>query len=277
MQIFANNTASTLSAGIADTDTSVVLVDATSFPDPGANFFLVTLDDGTNVEIIKCTAKATNTLTVVRAQEGTTARAWLAGARAEMRLTAGSISAKADVADAYVHPANHAPSVITQDASNRFVTDAEKAAWDAKGVGDVTLTGTQTLTNKTIHGNTNTLTADGTNAVGFRHIPQNDQTTTYTLVLTDAGKHVHKGGTTAFTVTIPANAAGGGVGAFPIGAALTFVNSAASGVLTIAITSDTMKLAGTGATGSRFLAAYGVATAIKVKSTEWVIFGTNLT
>lgn len=52
----------------------------------------------------------------------------------------------------YTHPANHAPSIITQDASNRFVTDAEKATWNAKG--DVTLTGVQVLTNKTLTGYT---------------------------------------------------------------------------------------------------------------------------
>jgi hypothetical protein len=32
----------------------------------------------------------------------------------------------------YAHPENHPASVITQDASNRFVTDAEKTAWNAK-------------------------------------------------------------------------------------------------------------------------------------------------
>ena len=32
----------------------------------------------------------------------------------------------------YTHPANHPPSIITQDGSNRFVTDAEKSAWNAK-------------------------------------------------------------------------------------------------------------------------------------------------
>ena len=32
----------------------------------------------------------------------------------------------------YTHPTNHPPSIITQDASNRFVTDAEKTAWNAK-------------------------------------------------------------------------------------------------------------------------------------------------
>lgn len=35
-------------------------------------------------------------------------------------------------ATAYVHPANHPASVITQDANNRFVSDTEKATWDAK-------------------------------------------------------------------------------------------------------------------------------------------------
>lgn len=48
----------------------------------------------------------------------------------------------------YTHPAYHPASVITQDASNRFVTDTEKATWNAKG--DVTLAGTQTLDNKTL-------------------------------------------------------------------------------------------------------------------------------
>jgi hypothetical protein len=35
-------------------------------------------------------------------------------------------------ANDYTHPANHAPSIITQDASNRFVTDAEKSTWNGK-------------------------------------------------------------------------------------------------------------------------------------------------
>ena len=67
--------------------------------------------------------------------------------------------AAAIAAVVYTHPVNHAPSVITQDASNRFVTDAEKSTWNAKGSGDVTLTGTQTLTNKTLTGITETVYA----------------------------------------------------------------------------------------------------------------------
>lgn len=35
-------------------------------------------------------------------------------------------------ANNYTHPTNHPASVITQDANNRFVTDTEKALWNAK-------------------------------------------------------------------------------------------------------------------------------------------------
>ena len=48
-------------------------------------------------------------------------------------------------------------------------------------------------------------------------------------------------------------------------------------MITIAITTDTMRLAGPGTTGSRTLAANGVATALKVTATDWIISGTGLT
>jgi hypothetical protein len=118
-------------------------------------------------------------------------------------------------------------------------------------------------------------TVDGTDAVGFRTIPQNSQSAAYTLVLADSGKHIlhPSADTTARTFTIPAN----GSVAFPVGTAITFINQNSAGVVTIAITTDTMRLAGAGTTGSRTLAANGIATAIKVTSTEWIISGTGLT
>jgi hypothetical protein len=113
------------------------------------------------------------------------------------------------------------------------------------------------------------------NAVPFRNIPQNSQSAAYTAVIGDAGKHIlhPSADTTARTFTIPANSSV----AYPIGTALTFVNQNGAGTVTIAITSDTMRLAGAGTTGSRTLAANGVATAIKITATEWIISGTGLT
>jgi hypothetical protein len=136
-------------------------------------------------------------------------------------------------------------------------------------------TDTQTLTNKTISGADNTLTVDGTDAVGFRTLPQNSQSTAYTLVLADSGKHIlhPSADTTARTFTIPAN----GSVAYPIGTAITFINQNGAGVVTIAITTDTMRLSPAGTTGSRTLAANGSATAIKITSTEWLISGSGLT
>lgn len=106
-------------------------------------------------------------------------------------------------------------------------------------------------------------------------IRQNSQSAAYTLVLTDAGKHIFhpSADTTARIWTIPANASV----AYPIGTVLTFVNQNGAGVITIAITTDTMRLVGAGTTGSRTLAANGQATALKVTSTEWQISGAGLT
>jgi hypothetical protein len=79
---------------------------------------------------------------------------------------------------------------------------------------------------------------------------------------------------TAGTFTIPANSGGGSV-AFPVGTVVTFVNNTTSS--SIAITTDTMTLAGTATTGTRTLAANGIATAYKIASTSWLISGTGLT
>ena len=105
-------------------------------------------------------------------------------------------------------------------------------------------------------------------------ILQNSQSADYTLVLADSAKHIlhPSADITARTFTIPANASV----AYPIGTALTFVNQNAAGVITIAITTDTMRIAGQGTTGNRTLSANGIATAVKLTATEWLISGTAL-
>jgi len=44
----------------------------------------------------------------------------------------GDISSHYHTVDRYTHPANHPASIITQDETKRFVTDAEKSMWNAK-------------------------------------------------------------------------------------------------------------------------------------------------
>ena len=121
---------------------------------------------------------------------------------------------------------------------------------------------------------------DGTDYVvldfaGVPGVPQNSKSAAYTTVLADANTHIlhPSADTTARTFTIDSNANV----PYPIGTAITFVNQNAAGVVTIAITTDTMRLAGAGTIGSRTLAANGIATALKITSTEWIISGTGLT
>jgi hypothetical protein len=119
-------------------------------------------------------------------------------------------------------------------------------------------------------------TVDGTNGVGYINIPQNAQTGSYTLVLSDSGKHIyHASGAGAATYTIPAASSV----AFPIGTAITFVNLSATSI-SIA-NNDTMYIAVSGSTGTRGLSQYGIATAIKVSGTSssgiWIISGSGLT
>ena len=105
---------------------------------------------------------------------------------------------------------------------------------------------------------------------GYRGLPQNSQGVNYTAVLADADKHLY--GTAAITFTIPANSSV----AYAIGTFLTFIN-VHTAAISIAITTDTMTLAGTTTTGTRTLAQNGIATAVKVTATSWIISGAGLT
>ena len=114
--------------------------------------------------------------------------------------------------------------------------------------------------------------ATGTITFAGSTIPQNSQSAAYGILAADANKHLlhPSADNNARTFTLPANTAI----AFPVGTAITFVNQV--NTLSIAITDDTMTMMGSGATGTRTLAANGIATVLKVASTSWVIAGTNL-
>ena len=111
-----------------------------------------------------------------------------------------------------------------------------------------------------------------TNNLGFLNVPQNAQTGSYTAVIGDNGRHIfHASGAGAATYTIPANSSV----AFPLGTILTFINMS-SGTVSIAC-GDTLTQVVTGATGTRSLAQYGTASAIKITSTGWLISGAGIT
>lgn len=184
--------------------------------------------------------------------------------------------------------ANTGTGAVARATSPTFVTPTLGVATctTLNGMTINTSTGTLGITNAKSFSVQNSITLAGTDSavytlpgatanIGYLEMPQNSQSVAYGLVLADSGKHIlhPSADTTARTFTIPANASV----AYPIGTAISFVNQASAGVLTIAITTDTMRLAGPGTTGSRTLAANGIATALKITATEWIISGTGLT
>ncbi len=97
--VFKNNAKTTLSSAVNNSTTTIPVTEGSVFPavnlSGAGTFFLLTLDDETNNEILKVTscsgASGNINLTVIRAQEGTTARAFDSGDKAELRFTSGTV------------------------------------------------------------------------------------------------------------------------------------------------------------------------------------------
>lgn len=92
-QVWSNNAETTIVApGINSSQTTIPVADGSVFTTPtGGEFELLTIDNGTNIEIVKMTSRSGNTLTVKRAQEGTTGRGWAATSPIKGRITKGTL------------------------------------------------------------------------------------------------------------------------------------------------------------------------------------------
>ena len=244
-QLFVNNFAATVAQTFGVADQYLYLNTVTGLPAlTGGNYLLLTLFRKVGVvesghEVVKVTAITDLMLTVERSVEGADATLFNVGDRVEARVTAGALGLKADVADAYVHPANHPSSIITQDASNRFVTDAEKAAWNAKQAAGTYATGTGTATgtntgDQDLSGKQNVLvsgtsikTVNSTSLLGSGNIVTGDVTLAGVQTLTNKTitdiVFALTGTTPAFTAT------NGGVQTWTLSGASTPTNSLTSG------------------------------------------------
>jgi len=88
---FKNNAESTLDSAISAVDTGLAVVagDGTLFPTLGGGdyFYMTITDTDGSFEVVKVTARSNDSMTIVRAQEGTSARSAAAGASCELRIT----------------------------------------------------------------------------------------------------------------------------------------------------------------------------------------------
>lgn len=101
--LVANNATSYLAGSLTTVATSLTVAIGTGslFPTlSGSDVFYVTLTNVSNQnEIVKVTAKASDTFTIVRAQDGTTAKSFAIGDKVELRLIKAVFDDKASLTD----------------------------------------------------------------------------------------------------------------------------------------------------------------------------------
>lgn len=171
--LWANNASTTLTAVIGTSSTSIVLAGGTGalFPSPGSNqYFLGTLSPATPgaqaPEIVRVTARSTDTLTVVRAREGTTAQNWGIGTIFQNLITRGTFEAVAQIETYAGNPNGNVagaqattatPPSTVWDTTNSLLWvcttsgPAANAVWIAQApLNSPTLTGTPTAPTRTV-------------------------------------------------------------------------------------------------------------------------------
>lgn len=108
--------------------------------------------------------------------------------------------------------------------------------------------------------------------IGYKDVPQNYTNTSFTIALSDRGKHIYTANGTSQTITIANNSSV----AFPIGTAISIVNQGA-GTITVARGSGvSLYLAANSTSADRSIATYGMATILKVGTNTWFINGAGV-
>jgi hypothetical protein len=206
---------------------------------------------------------------------------------------AGTLSTQTDLQSALDGKADTSHTHVAADIDSETATDgyvltadgAGGAAWEAipgggGGITDVVqdttpqLGGDLDVNGQEIVSVTDgdiAITPNGTGKTKITNLEapmplKTDTTTSYTCILDDADKMITLNNGSAVTVTIPANSSV----PYPIGTKLNFMQLGA-GQVTVTITSDTLNYDAT--LSAKLNGQYAVATALKITSTSWVLFG----
>lgn len=255
-----------------------------------------TLQDGTKLEADVVTGPASAVTARVATFNGTTGKiiqdggtlladlvvgpaSVVTGRVASYNGTTGKLIADGGilVADVVTGPASAVSARVAtfNGTSGKIIQDGGTLLSALATLASPTFTGTPAAPTATFGTDTTQLATTAFVQDAIQTMPGRSVSAATTTIAADAGGVLlhPSADTTARIWTIDSNANV----PYPLYTPLTFINQNAAGVITIAITSDTLRLAGAGTTGSRTLAANGVATAVKVGATEWIINGTGLT
>lgn len=187
--LMANDAWATVSVAVLATDTTLTLTagQGARFPSPtGGDWFYVTVfDQNGNKERCKCTARATDVLTVTRGVDGSTACAFANGSRVEMHWNAGVVNdLQAQVAAAALSKLNqYFPAGMTMIFSGALT--AIPAGWQ---LCDGT-NGTPNLSEQFIVGAGNTYAVGATGGSFFQTLTSANLPA-HNHVVTDPG-HTH--------------------------------------------------------------------------------------
>ena len=300
----------TLASGISTSTTTISVAAGTGGTllngvtlSPGDQFTLALAPDTSSEEIIWVTARNSDTLTVERQKEGTSAVAHNAGTKIKHVLTGGDLSAfETGINSAITASSTSTITNKTIDLTNNTLSGTTAQFNTALSDGNfATLAGSETLTSKTIALGSNTVsgttaefntaltdgnftTLAGTETLTNKtltsptvddpklNLSVNAQTgTTYTFVLTDNGKFVTASNSSAQTYSIPTNA----TTAFPVGTQIHIIQIGSAQVTIQAADSGTTTVLSTGATAAAPKTAkqYAAATCIKTATDTWYVIG----